>query len=348
MSNVMRSRTGLLGGVACLGMLASMPALAIDKIPAEGGFSGFVLPGVGYMDIKSNTLVGNSLIDVERKTIGSVNASPKSEDAFHVMFSGEVKYTLAGRGTQFFLGGSLEDVVTLDLAQAVGIRQDIGDGGIVELAALLTSIPADVWEDPYVEGEPRVDTERDSNGARFRWDRIFGSDFEFEASFRQIDVGTERSGEFLGLSDADRDLLRRDADRTTLGLTWRRKLSDTTILSPQIRYIQNDADGAAETFDGYGLQVTWAYVGDVMSVIGNLGYTSKSYDEANPIYDRKRDSDTVFISGTVFYKLPTESKRWAGVGTVSYGEEDSDINFHDNTVFSVIGGVQYRFGGPAR
>jgi len=348
MSNVISAGRGPRGWIACLSLLAAMPALAIDKIPAEGGWSGFVLPGVGYMDVKSNTLAGNSVIDVERKTIGSVNASPKSEDAFHAMFSGEVKYTLAGRGTQFFAGSSLEDVVTLDLAQALGIRQDIGDGGTVELAALLTSIPADVWEDPYVEGEPRVDTERDSNGARFRWDRIFGSDFEFEATYRKIDVGTERSGEFLGLSDADRDLLRRDADRTTLGLTWRRKLSDTTIVSPQFRYTQNDADGDAESYDGYALQVTWAYVGQVITVVGNVGYTGKSYDKANPIYNRKRDSDMGFASGAVFYKLPTASKRWSGVGIVSYGDEDSDINFHDNTVFSVIGGVQYRFGGAQR
>lgn len=330
-----------------IGLLSGSPVLAIDPIPAEGGWSGFVLPGVGYMDIKSNTLGGNSLIDVERDTISSVFSKPKSESDFHAIASGEVKYTLGGRGTQFYLGGTIEDIVTLDFAQGIGMRQDIGNAGTVELGVLFSGIPPEVWEDPYVEDEPRQATDRDSTGARFRWDRIFGSDFEFEVVYRDVEIDTERSGEFLDLSESDRDLLRRDAELTRLGLTWRRKLSDTTILSPQVRYIQNDADGDAESYDGYGLQVSWAYLGNPLTVVGTVGYTSKSFDEANPIYGRKRDSDTWFLSGTVFYQLPTESKRWSLAGIATYGDEDSDIDFHDNTVFSVITGVQYRFGGKS-
>lgn len=328
---------------APLMLLAGAPAFAIDPIPSEGGWSGFVLPGVGYMDVKSNTLAGNSLIDVERDTIDSVFAKPKSESDFHAIASGEVKYTLGGRGTQFFLGGGIEDIVTLDLAQGLGLRQDIGETGTVELAVLFSGIPAEVWEDPYVEGAPRRETDRDSTGARFRWDRIFGSDFEFEVVYRDVEIDTERSGEFLDLSEAERNLLRRDAQLTRLGLTWRRKLSDTTVLRPEIRFTQNDADGDAESYDAFALQVAWAYVGDPVRIVGTVGYTAKSYDEPNPIYVSKRDSDIWFLSGAVFYKLPTASKRWSLAGLVTYGDEDSDIDFHDNTVFSAVAGVEYRF-----
>ncbi len=328
-----------------IGLLLGFPALAIDPIPAEGGWSGFVLPGVGYMDLKSNTVSGNSIIDVEHKTVDSIFDSPKSESDFHAVFSGEVKYTLGGRGTQFFLGSSIEDLVTLDFSQGLGMRQDIGGAGTLELAVLFTGLPAEIWEDPYVEGEPRNKTDRDSQGARFRWDRIFGSDFEAELVYRDVDVDTERSGEFLGLSQPDRDLLRRDADFMRLGLIWRRKLSDSTILSPEVRYLNNDADGDAESYDGYGLQVAWAYLGNPLTVVGTVGYTSKSYDQANPIYGRKRDSDTWALSGTVSYRLPTASQRWSVTGIATYADEDSDIDFHDNTVLSIIGGVQYRFGG---
>jgi hypothetical protein len=33
------------------------------------------------------------------------------------------------------------------------------------------------------------------------------------------------------------------------------------------------------------------------------------------------------------------------VGTLLWAEEDSDVNFHDNEVFSATLGAMYRFGG---
>ena len=35
-------------------LLAANPAAALDPIPTESGFSGFIRPGVGYLNYKSN------------------------------------------------------------------------------------------------------------------------------------------------------------------------------------------------------------------------------------------------------------------------------------------------------
>lgn len=329
---------------ASLAGLVGAPALAIDRIPEQAGWSGFVLPGVGYMDLKSNTVAGNSFIDVGIETISSLDDSPASSSDLHAILTGEVRYTLSGGQTQFFLGSSIEDLVTLDLSQGLGVRRNIGQAGVVEVTALNSGVVGEVWQDPYVIGESRVDTDRESSGVRFRWDRIFGSEFEFEAAFRNVDVQDERSGEFLGLGPEDRDLLRRDADFTRFGLTWRHRLSGSTTFSPEIRFLKNDADGNAESYDGYAVHVTWIYVASPFTVVGTVGYTDKSFDAANPIYDRKRDSTTGLASATVSYRLPTASQRWSVAGILTYADEDSDINFHDTTVLSVIGAVQYRFG----
>jgi hypothetical protein len=37
-------------------VIAGSPALALDPIPQQSRFSGFVQPGVGYMNIKTNTV----------------------------------------------------------------------------------------------------------------------------------------------------------------------------------------------------------------------------------------------------------------------------------------------------
>ena len=42
---------------------------AIEPIPEESGFSGFVNLGVVYLDVESNTIAGNSLGDVGKERI---------------------------------------------------------------------------------------------------------------------------------------------------------------------------------------------------------------------------------------------------------------------------------------
>jgi len=39
-----------------------------------------------------------------------------------------------------------------------------------------------------------------------------------------------------------------------------------------------------------------------------------------------------------------ESGRWQAVGSVRWGEGDSDVAFHDSEIFMISAGVIYRFG----
>ena len=44
--------------------------------------------------------------------------------------------------------------------------------------------------------------------------------------------------------------------------------------------------------------------------------------------------------------LPPTIREWtlAGVGSVLWGEGDSDVAFHDSEIFMINSGVMYRFG----
>ncbi len=44
------------------------------------------------------------------------------------------------------------------------------------------------------------------------------------------------------------------------------------------------------------------------------------------------------------YRLPAESGRWQAVGSVFWGEDDSDVDFHDAEITSVSLGLLYCFG----
>ena len=323
-------------------------ALAIEPIPETPGWRGFVLLGGGYTDLKSNTVAGNNLIDIGQPTISSVAQRPQSDDTFHPVVTGEINYTF-GNGWQAFFGTSLEDAVTLDGVTQLGARKDVGSAGVLQGGFLFSGIPTQVWEDPYAEGVRREETDRDSTGMRLQWDRVLGSAVELTFSYRDISIDTERSGEgvtSVACDAACQDLLRRDGDQYHFDASYLFRLGagQRHLLRPMVRYTIDDREGDAISGDAYRLQLSYIFLGQGYTVASNVVAGSSSNDERNPIFGIKTDSDRFAIDTTLFYRLPTESGRWQAVGSVLWGEEDSDVAFHDNELFMISVGAMYRFG----
>jgi hypothetical protein len=307
-----------------------------------------VVVGAGYADLTSNTVAGNNLIDIGQPLIDSVTQRPRSDDTFHPVVTGEINYTFAG-GWQAFFGTSIEDAVTLDGVTQLGARKDLGSAGIVQVGFLFSGIPTQVWEDPYAEGVDRQETDRDSTGLRLQWDRVLGSAFELTFSWRDISIDTERSGEgvtSVACDAACRDLLRRDGDQYHFDASYLFRVGEGQrhLVRPMVRYTIDDREGEAIGGDAYRLQLSYVFLGQGYTVASNFAYGSVSHDERNPIFGARTDTDGVLVDTTLFYRLPFESGRWQAVGSVLWGEGDSDVDFHDTEIFMVNAGVMYRFG----
>ena len=273
---------------------------------------------------------------------------PQSDDTVYPVITGEVNYTF-GNGWQAFFGTSLEDAVTLDGVTQLGARKDLGTTGILQGGLLFSGIPTQVWEDPYAEGVRRKETDRDSSGLRLQWDRVLGSAFELTFSYRDISIDTERSGEgvvSVGCDAACQELLLRDGDQYQFDAAYLFKLGEGRrhLLRPLVRYTVDDRDGDAISSDSYRLQLSYVFIGQGYTVASNVAYFSSTQDARNPIFGVKTDSDLFAVDTTVFYRLPIASGRWQAVGTVLWGEEDNDVRFHNNEVFSISLGAMYRFG----
>jgi hypothetical protein len=323
-------------------------ALAIEPIPSTPGWRGFVVVGGGYADLKSNTVAGNNLIDIGQPTISSVSERPRSDDTFHPVVTGEINYTF-GNGWQAFFGTSLEDAVTLDGVTQLGARKDLVSAGILQGGVLFSGIPTQVWEDPYAEGVRRQETDRDSTGLRLQWDRVLGTALELTFSYRDISIDAERSGEGITSVACDaacQELLRRDGDQYHFDASYLFRLGDGQrhLVRPMLRYTIDDRDGEAISGDGYRLQLSYIFLGQGYTVASNIAYGSTSLDARNPIFGARTDTDGVVVDTTLFYRLPVESGRWQAVGTVLWGEGDSDVAFHDSEIFMINAGVMYRFG----
>lgn len=322
--------------------------LAIETIPSTPGWRGFVIVGGGYTDLKSNLVAGNNLIDIGQPVINSVAQPPESDDTFHPVVTGEINYTF-GNGWQAFFGTSLEDAVTLDGVTQLGARKDLGSAGIVQGGFLFSGIPAQVWEDPYAEGVLRKETDRDSTGVRLEWDRFLGTAFDLTMSYRDISIDTEHSGEGVTsvVCTADcQELLRRDGQQYSFDVSYLYRLGEGKrhLVRPLVRYTIDDRDGEAMSSDGYRLQLSYVFLGEGYSVASNLAYLSRSFDARNPIFGARTDANGFVVDSTLFYRLPIKGGRWQAVGNVLWGEEDSDVAFHDTEIFMVSAGVMYRFG----
>ena len=74
-------------------------ASAVDPIPVESGFSGFVRPGVGYMSYKTNMVASFLGYDLSEKKTNSLSDSPSSESTGLGLVPFSLQYTFASTRT---------------------------------------------------------------------------------------------------------------------------------------------------------------------------------------------------------------------------------------------------------
>ncbi len=192
-------------------------------------------------------------------------------------------------------------------------------------------------------------TDRDTQGLRFQWDRILGSAFELTLSYRDIEVDTERSGQGVLSVPCDfacQDLLRRDGEQVFGELSYLMRLGAgrNHLLRPSFRYTSHDLDGDAMAGESTLFQLSYVYATAGYTLVTNVAAGSRDHDTANPIFGAKTDSDRLVADATLLYRLPCGDGRWQLVGNALWGEDDSDVEFHDSNAFSFSIGAMYRFG----
>ena len=323
-------------------------AFALDPIPVKSGFSGFIRPGAGYLKYKSNMVASFLGFDLSDRTISSITDSPDSENTGVVLVPFALQYTFASTRSQVFIGTDLRDLIRFDLTQQIGFKQEIGRFGVLQGGFLFTGIPAKVWKDPYVVNKKRDDTRRTNNGARLIWDRVFQSQLQLQYTYRNIDLGSERSGEFLGLSSSKRDRLDREGERHVAEAFYKFSFADKHRLVPQLIYARDDLDGDAMANDTFDFQLTYAYFGDPFALTLNGLIGTADYDKRNPIYDNTRDDDRYGIQGTLLYRNPWGwtlfgSKPFSFFINGLYSKVDANIDFYDQEVKGLTGGIFARW-----
>jgi hypothetical protein len=344
----MRLKSGLIAMALSLALLvAGSPASALDPISNQSGFSGYIQPGLGYLNIKSNTVAKVLSFDLSDKKISDLNDEPDSQSTVLFTVPFKLAYTFAGTRTEVFLGTDVGDLLSFDTAQQLGVKQGAGSLGVFQ-AGLLFSGNVRVWKDPYVTGQNRDDTDRRNMGAQLVWDKIFGSNLELEYSLRKVDIGSEKSGQFLGLTNSEQDRLDRNGTVHSVSAGYGFTFGGNHRLTPQITWSYADLDGEAMANTGVDLQLRYVYDGDPISLVLN-GYVGQAdYDKSNPVFGKTRDDESYGAIATVYYKNPWG---WALFGsepmkffvTGAYTAVDSNIDFYNQEAVLGMAGIAFRW-----
>ena len=132
----------ILTAAIMLGVMAAGMANALEPVPRESGFNGFIRPGIGYLQYKTNMVASFLGFDLSDEQGSPLDESPDSESSAILLAPFSLGYTFAGTRTQIFLGTELTDLVRFDYSQQLGVKQEIGKFGLIQGGFLFTGIPA--------------------------------------------------------------------------------------------------------------------------------------------------------------------------------------------------------------
>lgn len=337
-----RSLAPLLVDIAAL----TLPAYALDPIPAEGGFSGYLNAGAGYASVKSAFIAGNRAVDLDNATVDALDGEPGSAGLGLPVVGFDLTYTFGTSRSQVSLGNTLEDFLRFEAAAQLAYRKQFGDRDRIAAGFLFSAPVTEVYEDPYVAGVERDVTTRDTRGARVTWDRILGSRVELELSARRIKIGDERSGETqLALPASESELLDRNGWRkeVQVAYTFLPGGGGTQAIIPALTVGREDLDGKAVAADLLMLQVTYRWNGRTMAVSSNLRVGSRDADDRNPVFGETMQLDAVGVSVQFFYKKLGGVEGLSLLVAAADQTTDSNIDFYKSRTTLGSLGIFYRF-----
>ena len=308
--------------------LATSSALALEPMQKEPGFSGYLALGAAGGSVESNFLAEALGIDLSNDEIFQYD-SPSETTIIIPSAQFSVGYTFSNQKTRVRLAnGAVENTIDFSFNGILGLRHEFDALGSIELAALLPTPGVKVWEDPYLLGENRSSTDRDSSGGQLTWDGMFGTGLELIGSMREINIQDERSGDSLGYSGAKKDLLDREGDANRVELGYMFDCGDVQV-RPSAAWIDYDLDGDAMAQDGFEVSLSLVYDGGGYTWRNRIAYQDLDGDAENPIFNEVNDAEVYLFASELQIPEPFGWDKWFTTVGVSWGENQADIDFNN-------------------
>ena len=281
--------------------------------------------------------------DANRVTPDLANSGQRSEDGL-VYPLARIDYTLPSLATQFFLGNSRDQVSRAQFQYELGVTHRFDDDSRMTLA-WFPELPFldETWEDPFLVGSPRVETDERFQGVRIALERIAGSRLTLKYAYAESDVKRERSGAGLGLVAAQRALLERDSNYHRVEAELDLPLDERWSWQPALQYTDARADGAANSYGETVVRLGLRGRQGRHGLVTNLSLGQRDHDRANPVFGRATDSRRWGLFAIYTFAEPFGWERTSFSLIAGYRRQESDVTFYDSEGGVLTAGLAYRF-----
>ncbi len=301
-------------------------AYARDRKEGATGFSGRVQAGVGYV-----TSTDQLDTDADER-LDDLNANADRFDSVLPLALFNLRYTFAS-GRQMYFGTRRESGGPPGLA--LGAVLPFDDGSELDVSVFGKPF-GEVWKDPYLLGERRADTRKNTYGANIEYGDILGTPAKVSYSVANVDVDDDEIGDRF-------DALERDGWLHEAQMEYAFPVGKGMSIVPSLGFSVGDLDGNANSYKGYEFKLglrkfSRSYFFNLSASIG-----LDDYDRTHPLFEKKRD-DTNYSAFGVFTLSDLLGKEYLFLNLIAgYKYRDSDIGFLEANTF--LGGLTlgYKF-----
>lgn len=298
-----------------------------DEEGLKDGFSGSITIGGGYV---SGTFSNLDVVDDNDRIDSYTEDGDKLATAMPVL-AGSLSYTFADTETILFLGSSPEAAGFTAGALSGGVTQMLGEVGSVTLTGGLTA--EEVWEDPYVLGVKRRETDLRGYTVGLSLD-ILGASLSYGLTRENV------KDDHIGFREPDLD---RDGMVHDVSLGYGLGIDDRNMIIPGVQYMKADMDGKSNGFDGYGGSLTHMFTSGRHTLSTSVACARRRFDRLHPVFDKVRDERDLGGNLTYLLKAPFGYEPLTWVLMLACSRTYANISFFDSNLVMGGMGVQYEF-----
>ncbi len=313
-------------------------SLQASPVSEKKGWSGDFSLIVGVISSNSNLSTENEFKQEALNTRG------KQETQFIAGPLGNIRYIFGENANQrLFLGTSRDDIAVGIIALEAGYQYRFPSKMEIAISYLPSIIDEKIWQDPYIQGRNRQETERSGHAFRLQLKNISGTPFSAEMAYGRADIEKELSGEYLQLPSLGRDALNRNTDFYYTKLSYKQFLGRGLGVAPALFYLENDAKGNAMSYVTYGFELSSFLFMQQNRLVATLGYYHDKYKELHPVFNQERKENrwSAFLAyerSELFDVKPLSFILLAG-----YDRGHSNILFYDESQYLLSTGLSYTF-----
>ena len=263
----------------------------------------------------------------ENKQIDSLNGDADRYDTVLPLALFRLQYTFEESGRAVYFGTPME--ISGQPGLSLGIVQPLSDGSRLDISVFANPF-SEVWQDPYLANANRKETDKTVFGARFDYDRILGSRFNFAYSFSREDVDEDDIGDRF-------DDLERDGFVHSAEVEYGFRLGRSISLVPGFELNFGDMDGEANAYTGYNFSLGLRKFSEHYQIMLKASVGWHDYDDRHPIFDKTRNDTHYSVFGMLTRNTLFGKDRLFGTLMAGYQYRDSNIGFLEAR--TIIGGA---------